>query len=137
MTNRYAGVSERSLDAPGLGQKPRVYSEFLKSGERVEIPRFDAGIVGRSGLALEAFVALAVIAATLLNPLEVAISTARLIGAVLIETGVHTRLSYRLAEYLGETADGNMALPVAADGAAVGAGRAAGVGDAAAASAPH
>jgi hypothetical protein len=43
MTNKYAAVSERSLDAPGLGQKPRVYSQVLKSGERVEIPRFDAG----------------------------------------------------------------------------------------------
>jgi hypothetical protein len=47
-------------------------------------------------LLFKSFVALAVIAATLLNPLKV-ISTARLIGAVLIETGVHTRLSGRLA----------------------------------------
>ena len=84
-------------------------------------------------------VALAVIAATLLNPLEVAISAARLIGAVLIETGVHTRLS---PEYFDEIELGNTALPVAAGaetgGAAV---LAAGVGTAgsgaAVASAPH
>jgi hypothetical protein len=66
---------------------------FYRSPRR----RNGGSVVGRSGLPLEAFVALAVIAATLLNPLEVAISTARLIGAVLIETGVHTRLSGRLA----------------------------------------
>src|SRR5215510_6281581 len=45
---------------------------------------------------LQALVALAVVAAALLDPGQPAIAVARLVGVVLVEAGVHARLAGRL-----------------------------------------
>ena len=73
----------------------------------------------------EVFVALAVVATTFFNPFEPTIGIARLVGVVLVQTGVHSCLAAVSVEYFAETAVGKIALPVAVGmGAAAGLGRA-------------